>query len=222
MMIAKTYPEAIYAREEVNGMLPLHIAASTAQSENGVVNPTSSAVIELLLKYAPHTKILLDRYGDTPVDLAWREASFCCYKCGNGRIGPCLCKNVLSVPEENLHPLLREVICAQLSPTTDTSAISPSKETQKQVKIVGPDEYPKDKRDDTAAIREDRGGISRYPVDKEEGGKKWNMFCTKEITSSNEGTKKNLRILKDPAGDHSKWYVRIETWMEQCFHYCDR
>jgi hypothetical protein len=222
-MLLKNYPESTHARENINGMLPLHIAGSTARSENGVVSATSSVVIEILLKTSPETKGLMDGYGDTPIDLAWREARFCCYKCGNKANGPCLCKNTLSVPRKYLHPLLREEICSQLSPSdqpepkmalTASKLLTYSSGGAKNLKIVGYDEKClNEERDDMEESRKGTKESSLSPGDSPDAKtkrdnkdlKRWNILCrSTNVDREAEHAKRDLRVPIDPEGE-SKW-----------------
>jgi hypothetical protein len=113
-MLLDSYPAGLYTRGRSNGMVPLHIAASTGRSENGVVSDTTVLVLEMLLKHAPVTLRILDRAGNSAVDLAWRQAKFLCYHCGHFGGDPCWCPHMATAAEKDLNPLLRVDIFEQL------------------------------------------------------------------------------------------------------------
>ncbi len=75
------FPDAVKAREKLSGMLPLHIAACTGYSQNGLVSETSFVVLELLMKHAPETKWVKDDWGHSAVAIAWKETVFHCAMC---------------------------------------------------------------------------------------------------------------------------------------------
>ena len=110
-LLLKCYPDGLHVQDSFNGMLPIHIAASTTQSENGIVSETLVVMLELLLKAAPTTKKVLDNNGNSPVDLAWGQSRFECYHCNHKGNFPCKCPHLQSVPMKSFHPLLREQIC---------------------------------------------------------------------------------------------------------------
>eukprot|EP00934_Nitzschia_sp_Nitz4_P005471 Nitzschia sp. Nitz4//scaffold18_size181773//170876//172177//NITZ4_001945-RA/size181773-processed-gene-0.72-mRNA-1//-1//CDS//3329540101//5461//frame0 len=109
-LLIDMYPEAIYAKEHLLGRLPLHIAAATANCENGMVSETSAAVIDLLMETAPQVKQVLDHQERSPVEIAWDKTTFQCHQCGNSGNTACSCKNVVSADVHLLHPLLAEDI----------------------------------------------------------------------------------------------------------------
>ena len=71
-LLLKHYPEALYVQEEFHGMLPLHIAASSAPTMDGKIPAASAHIISSLLTHAPETIESKDYEGDTPWVLADR------------------------------------------------------------------------------------------------------------------------------------------------------
>jgi hypothetical protein len=100
-LLIQSYPQSILCREMTKNMLPLHIAASTAQTKNGVISPTAAAIIEMLVLAGPPdvATTYRDADGSIPLDYA---SSWCEYH------------QMLSVTQNQLHPLLRSVINTHL------------------------------------------------------------------------------------------------------------
>ena len=211
-MLLKNYSQSIFARENISGMLPLHIAALTASSENGIVSATSSVVLDILLKAAPETRVLVDGYGDTPIHLAWREARFCCYQCGNK--GPCLCqKHKLSVPKRYIHPLLRDELSLQgtatsthtglETPNTGSQKCDREKYTDEERQNDNKDDY-EDDRNDMPTFKGEQSGMRREN-NQEDLNKKWSgLLCINNIGKKKRENTDRLSI--DSEGK-SKWYV---------------
>ena len=57
-LLLSANPESICAREKVNGMTPLHIAASTTRAENGIVSTSASNVLGTLVAKSPTDAVL--------------------------------------------------------------------------------------------------------------------------------------------------------------------
>jgi hypothetical protein len=100
-LLIQSYPQSILCREMTKHMLPLHIAASTAQTKNGVISSTAAEIIEMLVLAGPPdvATTYRDADGCIPLDYA---SSWCGYH------------HMLSVTQNQLHPLLRSVINTHL------------------------------------------------------------------------------------------------------------
>jgi len=131
-MLLASYPGSISVRESVNGMTPLHIAASTTRAENAIVSPMASNVLNILLVKGSAYGVTFckDKNGLTPHDWAWQNVDYFCPRCGKeyqtNHIREteqlqsddgtrCQCTQVLSVSEKCLHPLLRNEIYSHQS-----------------------------------------------------------------------------------------------------------
>jgi len=79
--LVRAYPEALARKERFSGMLPLHIAATTESSHCN--SPTSNAIsiLEMLIQKCPASVDVMDDWGETPRDIAWRNATFNCLRC---------------------------------------------------------------------------------------------------------------------------------------------
>lgn len=106
-MLLLAAPNLAQERETFNGMLPIHIAASTARSKNYASPPAAFLVLQILLGVAPHTLKVVDRYGDTPVSLAWRNTVFQCSDCGHLGSLSCLCDSMPAQHVRFRNPLLQ-------------------------------------------------------------------------------------------------------------------
>jgi hypothetical protein len=104
-LVLAAFPEGVQSREKLNGMIPLHIAACTGYSHNGLVSETSFVVLELLLHDAPETMLTKDDWGHTAVFIAWQETVFHCALCGPQRSSRC--PHVWSLPRRFINPLFR-------------------------------------------------------------------------------------------------------------------
>lgn len=129
-LLLTSYPESISAREQANGMTPLHIAASTTRSENGIVSPVASNVLNILMVNSPSGAVNMckDKSGMTPRDWAWQNVEYFCPHCGMEKTSAtknkdvallksdarCKCPQLLSVSEMCLHPFLRKEIRSHL------------------------------------------------------------------------------------------------------------
>lgn len=118
-------PESICAREKINGMTPLHIAASTTRAENGIVSPLESIVLDTLMKKSPIDALQLwkDNNGMTPFDWAWQNvylkeniAKISCDESEN-ESSSIQSSPSLMVDELCLHPFLRKDILNHFQPT---------------------------------------------------------------------------------------------------------
>ncbi len=122
-LLLMSNPESITAKETINGMSPLHIAASTTRAENGIVSPVASHVLNILMVTSPFDAVNCwkDNNGMTPYDWAWRNVDYFCPHCGMETAKTCIdettnckCPQSLSVSEMCLHPFLRKDIRAHL------------------------------------------------------------------------------------------------------------
>ena len=119
-LLLTSYPESISVRETANGMTPLHIAASTARAENGIVSPVVSNVLNTLMAKSSFDAVHFkkDKNGMTPYDWAWQNVDYFCPHCATENTAKgmnCDCSQSLSVSEKSLHPFLRNEIRNQLS-----------------------------------------------------------------------------------------------------------
>jgi hypothetical protein len=83
-LLLTSYPKSVLVRESINGMTPLHIAASTTRAENGIVSPVASNVLNILMVKGPADAVNFskDKKGMTPHDWAWRNVDYFCPRCG--------------------------------------------------------------------------------------------------------------------------------------------
>ena len=110
-LVVSAHPDALYIAEFQLGMLPLHIAASSTRSTNGIISdPIQAQTLQFLYDKAPSAATVPDQSQCTPVLLAWRHAHFSCDRCGHDQASmPCACLEPATKStnsDSNLHPLL--------------------------------------------------------------------------------------------------------------------
>ncbi len=124
-LLLSSNPESICAREKVNGMTPLHVAASTTRAENGIVSTSASNMLSSLLAQSPSDAVHMwkDDNGMTPYDWAWQNVY---YKENVAKLSGDASEiesariespQSLLVSEMCLHPFLRNDIRNHLQPT---------------------------------------------------------------------------------------------------------
>lgn len=110
--LVDAYPDSLGVKERFNGMLPIHIAASTASSEYHPLTSNVVYILELLIQKCPTSVDVMDDWGETPKDIAWRNATFNCLRCRVG--GRFLasdhgrCPHVVPPRQGKTNPLLRQ------------------------------------------------------------------------------------------------------------------
>ena len=124
-LLLSANPESICAREKVNGMTPLHIAASTTRAENGIVSTSVSNMLSSLAAKSPSDAVHTwkDDNGMTPYDWAWQNVH---YKENAAKLSgedseiestPIKSPQSILISETCLHPFLRNDIRNHLQST---------------------------------------------------------------------------------------------------------
>ena len=128
--LVEAYPDSLVVQEKFSGMLPIHIAASTASSHYNSLTSNAVSIIELLIKRCPISVEVKDDWGETPREIAWRNATFNCLRCrvrgryiasDHGR-----CPHVAQLNEGKVNPLLRkELLCPfEMNSPDDTKTLT--------------------------------------------------------------------------------------------------
>jgi hypothetical protein len=79
--LVDAYPESLWSKEGFSGMLPIHIACSTATSQYESLTSNAAQTLETLARRCPGSTAVQDDWGETPRDVAWRDATFNCLRC---------------------------------------------------------------------------------------------------------------------------------------------
>jgi hypothetical protein len=105
-------PESLLSKERFSGMLPIHVACSTAFSQYESLASNAAQTLEMLARRCPGSIAVQDDRGETPRDVAWRNATFNCRRCmGRGRYIASVhgrCPHVAPSSKGVVNPLLRE------------------------------------------------------------------------------------------------------------------
>jgi hypothetical protein len=110
--LVEAYPESLWSKERFSGMLPIHIACSTASSQYESLTSNAAETLEMLARWCPGSIAVQDDRGETPRDVAWRNATFNCLRCkGRGRYIASVhgrCPHVAPSSKGVANPMLRE------------------------------------------------------------------------------------------------------------------
>ena len=111
--LVKAYPESLLRKERFSGMLPIHIAAATSPSRYDSLTSNDIITLEMIIQKCPPSLAIMDDWGETPTDIAWRTATFSCLRCRvRGRyiaLDHGRCPHVVALPNKGkaCNPLLR-------------------------------------------------------------------------------------------------------------------
>lgn len=110
--LVDAYPGSLHTKEKFSGMLPIHVAASTATSRYSSLTSNAISILEILIQKCPASVEVLDDWSETPRDIAWRNATFNCLRCRvRGRYIVSVhgrCPHVVPPDQGKANPLLRE------------------------------------------------------------------------------------------------------------------
>ncbi len=113
--LVDAFPDSLLVKENFDGMLPIHIAASTVPSCHSLLTGNTLSILELLIQKSPTSVQVMDDSGETPRDVAWRNATFNCLQCrlrgryvaaDHGRC-PHVVQPAAGRHDANVNPLLR-------------------------------------------------------------------------------------------------------------------
>jgi hypothetical protein len=110
--LVDAYPGSLLSKERFSGMLPIHIASSTASSQSESFTSNTAQTLEMLARRCPVSITMQDDLGETPRDVAWRNVTFNCLRCkGRGRYIASVhgrCPHVAQSIKGVANPLLQE------------------------------------------------------------------------------------------------------------------
>lgn len=110
--LVDAFPDSLAVKDGFSGMLPIHIAASTTSSHCNWLTSNAASILEMFIQKCPESVDVLDDYGESPRDIAWRNATFNCLRCRvRGRYVASVhgrCPHVEHPQSGKTNPLLRQ------------------------------------------------------------------------------------------------------------------